>query len=48
MLITCSYIQIYNEQVYDLLIDEKEKLEEKKDFNLVTGVGKNINEKPIK
>ena len=48
IIITCSYIQIYNEQVYDLLIDEKEMLDEKKAFNLVTGVGKNINEKPIK
>ena len=48
IIITCSYIQIYNEQVYDLLIDEKEILEEKKVFNLVSGVGKNINEKPIK
>ena len=48
IIITCSYIQIYNEQVYDLLIDEAEMMEEKKTFNLVTGVGKNINEKPIK
>ena len=48
IIITCSYIQIYNEQVYDLLIDEDENIEEKKRFNLVSGVGKTINEKPIK
>ena len=48
MIITCSYIQIYNEQVYDLLIDEDEKIEEKKDFNLISGVGKKIIERPIK
>ena len=48
IIITCSYIQIYNEQVYDLLIDELEKKEEKKAFNLVSGVGKSINERPIK
>ena len=48
MIITCSYIQIYNEQVYDLLIEEDEKIEEKKDFNLISGVGKKIVEKPIK
>ena len=48
IIITCSYIQIYNEQVYDLLIDENENIEEKKRFNLVSGVGKTINEKPIK
>ena len=48
IIITCSYIQIYNEQVYDLLIDELENKEEKKAFNLVSGVGKSINEKPIK
>ena len=46
--ITCSYIQIYNEQVYDLLIDEEESKEEKKAFNLISGVGKNVAEKPIK
>ena len=33
IIITCSYIQIYNEQVYDLLIDEEENKEEKKIFN---------------
>ena len=48
IIITCSYIQIYNEQVYDLLVDEEEVKEEKKNFNLVSGVGKIINEKPIK
>ena len=48
MIITCSYIQIYNEQVYDLLIEEDEKIEEKKDFNLISAVGKKIVEKPIK
>ena len=48
MIITCSYIQIYNEQVYDLLIEEDEKIEEKKDFNLISGVGKKIVERPIK
>ena len=46
--ITCSYIQIYNEQVYDLLIDEEEGKEEKKAFNLISGVGKNVAERPIK
>ena len=46
--ITCSYIQIYNEQVYDLLIDEEESKEEKKAFNLISGVGKNVAERPIK
>ena len=48
IIITCSYIQIYNEQVYDLLIDEEEIVQEKKTFNLISGVGKNIIEKPIK
>ena len=48
IIITCSYIQIYNEQVYDLLIDEEETKEEKKRFNLESGVGKSINERPIK
>ena len=48
IIITCSYIQIYNEQVYDLLIDEEEIKEEKKTFNLISGVGKNIDERPIK
>ena len=46
--ITCSYIQIYNEQVYDLLVDEEENKEEKKKFNLVSRVGRNVAEKPIK
>ena len=48
IIITCSYIQIYNEQVYDLLIDEEENKEEKKRFNLESRVGRSINEKPIK
>ena len=48
IIITCSYIQIYNEQVYDLLIDEEENKEEKTRFNLESRVGRNINEKPIK
>ena len=47
IIITCSYIQIYNEQVYDLLIDEQENQEGKKRFNLISAVGKSINEKPI-
>jgi len=48
IIITCSYIQIYNEQVYDLLIDEDETKEEKIRFNLESRVGRNVNEKPIK
>ena len=48
IIITCSYIQIYNEQVYDLLIDEEENKEEKIRFNLESRVGRSINEKPIK
>ena len=49
IIITCSYIQIYNEQVYDLLIDEEENKEQQKNnFDLLTGVGRQANEKPIK
>ena len=48
IIITCSYIQIYNEKVYDLLVDEEEIVEQKKNFDLNTGVGKQANEKPIK
>ena len=48
IIITCSYIQIYNEKVYDLLIDEEEIPEQKNNFDLRTGVGKNINENPMK
>ena len=48
IIITCSYIQIYNEKVYDLLVDEEENVEQKKSFDLNTGVGKQANEKPIK
>ena len=47
IIITCSYIQIYNEQVYDLLVDEEEKKEEKKRFNLESRVGSKVNERPI-
>ena len=43
--ITCSYIQIYNEKVYDLLAEEETE-EKKKDFVLLTG-GKYNNDKPI-
>ena len=43
--ITCSYIQIYNEKVYDLLAEEEETEEQKKDFVLLSG--KYNNEKPI-
>ena len=43
--ITCSYIQIYNEKVYDLLAEEEEIEEQKKDFVLLSG--KYNNEKPI-
>ena len=43
--ITCSYIQIYNEKVYDLLAEEEETEEKKKDFVLLSG--KYNNEKPI-
>ena len=45
--ITCSYIQIYNEKVYDLLVEEDEIDVKKNDFDLLTGVGKQ-KEKPIK
>ena len=48
IIITCSYIQIYNEKVYDLLIDEEEIPEQKNNFDLRTGVGKNVNENPMK
>ena len=48
IIITCSYIQIYNEQVYDLLVDEEETKEQKNNFDLLTGVGRQMNEKPIK
>ena len=48
IIITCSYIQIYNEKVYDLLVDEEEIVEQKKNFDLNTGIGKQTNEKPIK
>ena len=48
IIITCSYIQIYNEQVYDLLIDEEDNKEEKKRFILESRVGRSVNEKPIK
>ena len=48
IIITCSYIQIYNEKVYDLLIDEDEIIEQKKQFDLTTNIGKNNNDKPIK
>ena len=48
IIITCSYIQIYNEKVYDLLIDEEEINEQKNNFDLRTGVGKQVKEIPIK
>ena len=49
IIITCSYIQIYNEKVYDLLGDEEEEqAEEKITFDLTTAVGKKTNDKPIK
>ena len=48
IIITCSYIQIYNEKVYDLLVDEEEMVEQKKNFDLHTGIGKQAHEKPIK
>jgi hypothetical protein len=48
IIITCSYIQIYNEKVYDLLIDEDEIIEQKKQFDLTTNIGKYNNDKPIK
>ena len=47
IIITCSYIQIYNEKVYDLLVDEEIDKEEKKQFNLIYGVGRNVDDKPI-
>ena len=50
--ITCSYIQIYNEKVYDLLAEEEEIEEKKNDFDLLTGIGKQkevpIKQKPLK
>ena len=49
IMITCSYIQIYNEKVYDLLIDEEEEENEQKaDFDLTPGIEKKTNDKPIK
>ena len=48
IIITCSYIQIYNEKVYDLLVDEDEVIEQKNIFDLTTGVGRQTNDKPIK
>lgn len=48
IIITCSYIQIYNEKVYDLLVDEDEVVEQKNTFDLTTGIGKPSNDKPIK
>ena len=48
IIITCSYIQIYNEKVYDLLVDEDEVIEQKNTFDLTTGVGRQTNDKPIK
>ena len=48
IIITCSYIQIYNEKVYDLLVDEDEVIEQKNAFDLTTGVGRQTNDKPIK
>ena len=47
IIITCSYIQIYNERVYDLLVDEEETAEQKVNFDLRTGIGKS-NDRPIK
>jgi hypothetical protein len=44
IIITCSYIQIYNEQVYDLLIDELEK----KECELIKENLKKIHEKKKK
>ena len=49
--ITCSYIQIYNEKVYDLLAEEEETEEKKKDFVLLSGKyynEKSINQKPLR
>ena len=48
IIITCSYIQIYNEQVYDLLVDEEENKEQKKKFDLLSNKINQDNEKPIK
>ena len=48
IIITCSYIQIYNEKVYDLLVDEEEISEQKNNFDLRTGVGKQVKDVPIK
>ena len=49
IIITCSYIQIYNEKVYDLLIDEEEEENEQKvDFDLTPGIGKKTKDMPIK
>ena len=36
--ISCSYIQIYNEKVYDLLVNTDEIIQEKKRFNFSTNI----------
>ena len=45
--ISCSYIQIYNEKVYDLLVNTDEIIQEKKRFNLGTTNINNENVQPM-
>ena len=46
-IITCSYIQVYNEKIYDLLIDNTFKEEDNKNLNFETGINNNRTEKII-
>ena len=46
-IITCSYIQVYNEKIYDLLIDNTFKEENNKNLNFETGINNNRTEKII-
>ena len=45
--ISCSYIQIYNERIYDLLIDNTFKKDNNKNINFETGLNNNRTEKII-
>ena len=50
LLIKCSYIQVYNEKIYDLL-EEIDQNEQKKNFELITYKNRNeklINQTPLK
>ena len=46
-IITCSYIQVYNEKIYDLLIDNTFKKDNNKNINFETGLNNNRTEKII-